>query len=140
MGIYTALRVLEPAEIFDFCKQYNIKRHGKVEKRLHCTVLYSRDLNTFPEADNSVHECVPTHFEMLTDSNGNNCVLALMLHAPSVADRHSSLMKMYSCTYDFPEYRPHITLSYNFSGDIKSLPLLISSVKLGCEYSEKLKE
>ena len=48
-------------------------------------------------------------------------------------------MAQYGATYDFPVYSPHITLSYDFSGEILNLPVYNQPIFLDSEYVEDLK-
>jgi hypothetical protein len=63
----------------------------------------------------------------------------MKLNAPTVVARHLQIMAEYGATYDFPVYTPHITLSYNFAGNVESLPAYNESIVLGNEYVEDLK-
>jgi len=49
--------------------------------------------------------------------DGGNC-LVYIYDCPDLSARHEWIMNMYDATYDFPEYIPHITLSYDV-GDLK---------------------
>ncbi len=63
----------------------------------------------------------------------------MKLNAPSVVARHLQIMAQYGATYDFPVYSPHITLSYDFSGEILNLPVYNQPIFLDSEYVEDLK-
>lgn len=41
-----------------------------------------------------------------------------------LSDRHNEIMDLYEATYDYPEYKVHVTLSYDIGDiDIKDLKI-----------------
>ena len=72
----------------------------------------------------------------------NKNILVLLLDAPSLVDRHNQIMNDHKGSYDYPEYIPHVTISYdvkdfcldnfdlNYFSDIMFVPIL--------EYAEPL--
>ena len=67
--------------------------------------------------------------------------LVVVLKSEYLVNRHKELMTNYNLTYDFDEYIPHITLSYDIGNfdisklDIKDLP---SNFTINTEYKEDL--
>lgn len=48
--------------------------------------------------------------------------LILLLHSPWLVMRHNELRRVHDATHDYPEYIPHVTLSYNIGDfDISTL-------------------
>lgn len=84
---------------------------------LHCTVTYSR--RPCPELGDYRPD-IPIGadvlgFRIFSMQNGNRC-LVLELHSDDIMDLHKYAMEL-GCSYDYPDYTPHITLSYNYPYD-----------------------
>lgn len=87
---------------------------------LHTTLLYSRKNlpNYEPLAKyQSPYVATPTGLEIFQTRSGKNC-LVIPLNSEDLHQRHADLMIDHDAEYDFDEYRPHVTLSYD-AGDIK---------------------
>lgn len=140
-GVYVALRVLGAANacLDTFMAENNIPIVGtEKEPRRHVTVIYSRTYAAVEPVRTKLYQAYGAGFELFHTQDGKNC-LVLLLDAPAVAKRHEELMQQHSLTYDFPEYRPHITLSYDAGDlDVASLKFPDFCCVLGDEYVEDL--
>ena len=141
-GTYVGLRVLSPAnsQLYSHFVEAKIPvKKSTFDKRLHMTVIYSRkhcpNLKVSP-AIKHVAEFID--YDIFTGS-GTERVLVIKLSAPSIIARHVQLMAENNATYDYPTFIPHITISYDFTGDIIGLPPIDFPIILGEEYSEDLK-
>lgn len=141
-GTYVGLRVSEKSHdsIKNFCHTNNIPtKPGYFDRRLHTTVIYSRKhCDGLVAQPDTQHVAEFIGYDLFT-ADGKDCVLVMKLNAPTVVARHLQIMAQYKATYDFPVYTPHITLSYNFTGEISNLPVYNESIVLGNEYVEDLK-
>ena len=55
--------------------------------------------------------------------NTNGKCLVAVLDSKELNNHFDKIHRGYGCSYDFPEYIPHITLSYSFVGEVpKDLP------------------
>ena len=129
--------------IADFIKDNKIPNPTKTEK-LHCTVIYSRaHVPNFKAAGKyqSPMVCKPKGFavwDTQPDEDGNKArCLVLELSCPEFKARHRELMKEYpEATYDYPEFKVHVTLSYNLGDmDEKDLPEIKQELRLVEEYT-----
>jgi len=114
------------------------------EKEFHSTLLYSRvSLPTyvpqgeiFPvwEAPSSLYS-----LEKWIDTDGKT-ILVLTYSCKNLEDRHSYLMNKHNATYDFDEYKPHITLSYDIPEEfnIDNINIEELEIQISNEYAEKL--
>ena len=114
--------------------------------KLHTTLLYSRKhcpnykpLTTY----DAPLIGTPTEFdvwESQADNDGKKSrCLVLEYDCKGLDDRHSELMKEHDATYDYDEYKTHITLSYDVGDmDIKDLPKFTDDLEIDGEYSEDL--
>jgi hypothetical protein len=80
---------------------------------IHLTLLYSRKyLPNYEPATLTDMWAYPKGYHIFEGRN-NKSILVILLESEDVTKRHLELMKQHKATYDFPEYRPHITLSYD---------------------------
>lgn len=85
-------------------------------KKMHCTLLYSKKHcpNYEPAGDlDPPLEAKPKKLEIWPSESNGTRVLVMTLDAPKIVDRHKELMDAHDATYDFDEYKPHLTLSYD---------------------------
>lgn len=88
------------------------------EDKFHTTLLYSRrylpnytalgELEPVATSDDVVYE-----LEIWPSGSGEKNVLVLKYDCEWLSERHSRLMAEHGATWDYPDYIPHITLSYN---------------------------
>lgn len=149
-GIYAGVRFDDDTakRIKTFIEENEIP-NGVPNNKLHTTVLYSKKhLPNFKAADKYDKPLIgkPTDFDVWKsqpDEEGNmtNCLI-LLYDCQQLIDRHESLMKEHNATFDYDEYNPHITLSYNI-GDMsidKLDPADIGDINIVKEYQEELKQ
>lgn len=77
---------------------------------LHSTICYSRVYVPFLPKTSSDFVSSKNHLEIWDTPDG--AALILVLNSPHLQLRHE-LANILGATYDFPDYKPHITLSYN---------------------------
>lgn len=110
---------------------------------LHITVAYSRKPISITALGKLEPPAIvkPKHYSIFHTRSGENC-LVVEVDAPELVARHNEIMKDYGASYDFPEYKPHFTLSYDcgYDFDIRSLPPLEEVPTLVChqEYASEL--
>ncbi len=126
-------------------------QHNKIPNslnvnKIHSTLLYSR--NYLPEYKpvgkfNEPWTGKPKHFSIFKSNpknggDGSNC-LVLEYECKKQSARFAELMKKHDATYDFDEYKPHITLSYDVGNlDYKNLPMIEEELEIVEEYGEDL--
>lgn len=140
-GTYAAVRPLHPdaQHLKNVMKDYGVPNPEKADK-LHCTLLYSRKhLPNYVPDTSMTHVVCVSSLEMWLTRSGKNC-LVMKLDAPSLIDRHKDLMTMHDAEYDYPEYKPHVSLSYDIGDyDITELKKnLPKTFILSHEYQEQL--
>jgi hypothetical protein len=143
-GTYVAVRVHPDSArlIKNFCKLHRIPiGSSDFERRLHSTIIYSRKECPDLEADPNYEVTATFDGYALFNAGGPDgplTVLVAKLFCPDLEVRHRYLMAAHQATFDFPSFRPHITLSYTFNGDIDDLPPIEFPIMLGNEYAEEL--
>jgi hypothetical protein len=96
----------------------------------HCTIIYSR--TPVPAAETIKYPTkVVAHvmgYDVFTTKDGGKC-LVMRLHCPQAFELNAALNKL-GATSDYPEYKPHVTISYNYTGDIDPTKLPIPQFPL----------
>lgn len=114
--------------------------------KFHTTLLYSRKHLPDYEPKGEYEESLvgtPTGFEKWPsqpDEDGNvSMCLVLKFDCPELTQRHHDLMDEHQATFDYPEYKTHITLSYNV-GDLQcaDLPDFPENLEIVGEYGDDL--
>ena len=86
---------------------------------MHCTLLYSRkhcpDYKPLGKLNRPLHIQFGG-FEIWPTQDKKHALI-VRLDAPEMIARHNNLMKEHGATYDYDEYKPHITLSYDVGKD-----------------------
>lgn len=90
-------------------------------EKMHTTITYSKD-NSVPDyqCDGELEEPIEAEidsFDLFPTAEGKKCLVA-KLNCPEFHKRHN-LMRDLGASYDYDEYIPHITLSYN-AGDLSA--------------------
>jgi hypothetical protein len=129
-----------------FGKENNIPNMISPSK-LHCTILYSRKYLPEYKACGKYEKPLvgkPVEFDIWKTSPSDpkedktNC-LVLKFECDDLVARHKDLMKEHGATFDYDEYRPHLTLSYNVGDlNIKDLPMYDGPIEIEEEYQEDL--
>lgn len=142
-GTYVAAKFSDKSkdDLTKFIKDNNII-NSVAPNKLHVTILYSRkdcNLNYNNKLDTE-YQGKPEKFEVWKSQSGKNC-LVLKLQSDQLSERHKFLMDKHKATYDYDQYKPHVTLSYDVGEDfdLKSLDIdKIPTLTLSTEYGEPL--
>lgn len=105
---------------------------------VHTTLLYSRKYLPNYEPLGDIKEIAKVNGFKIFETQDNKRALVLTLDCPFLINRHNELMKEHKATYDFPEYIPHITLSYDIEDrQIEDINFK-ETLELNQEYKEDL--
>lgn len=110
-------------------------------KDIHSTLLYSKKhLPNYKALGKTSIKATMQKLHVF-DTFDKKRALVLFLDSPDMIKRHRELMKEHDATYDYPEYIPHITLSYDI-GDIEIPDVKVlkgmSELNANEEYQEEL--
>lgn len=105
-------------------------------KDLHVTLIYSKKTMDDFSADGVLE--VP-YIATITGFANYNGVLVCELDCPDLEIKHTDLLHRYNGIHDYDSYSPHVSLSYNFQGDVDKLPVFDGNIKLVDEYMERAK-
>jgi len=133
----------------DYIHENNIP-NGVAPGKMHTTLLYSRKYCPDYTAQGKISPPwigTPSELDVWPTKGKNRdepekrC-LVLKYKCTELSDRHKSLMDEHNASYDFPDYLPHITLSYDIGDlDEKELPdvtKFLGEIKIVDEYGEDL--
>lgn len=125
--------------LVDFMTKHQIQNPEPADK-LHCTILYSRKhLPNYVPMPKLTFVAIPTSLEIWPESGKN--ILVLKFDSPGLQARHKELMNTHQATWDYPDYKTHITLSYDAGDiDIKTLDysMIAKPIIFTNEYQEDL--
>lgn len=149
-GTYAGVRFCDNTKdaIQTYMDENNIPNMLDKEK-LHSTLLYSRKHcpNYTPAGDTSMtgypDEFVVWNTQAPAGKEGETSrCLVLKYHCPELEKRHADLRAEHGATHDYPDYTPHITLSYDIGDtDVEQLPDIskfLSQINIVHEYGEDL--
>ena len=142
-GLYVAVKYNQSAgdDLLDFIKKYNIPSTMKSED-FHTTLINSRKCADIQDLDDDMGDseigAKPTELHVF-ETFDKKRALVIKLDCPYLLERHKYLMQKYNLTYDYNEYIPHITLSYDIGEmeipkDVKFLEFF----RIQAEYQEEL--
>lgn len=104
-----------------YCAAYDIPNPVPAGE-MHTTLIYSDKGCLNFEHQEKYDQDIKANFAGFDMFGEDKNVLVVKLKCPELHDRHNELMDEYDLSYNFDEYRPHITLSYDASGvDISKL-------------------
>jgi hypothetical protein len=112
-------------------------------EEIHTTILYSRQPTDDPVLKSKCHYIGrPAGFEVWdtkTEDSKSGKALVMRVKCSDLEGRHKKLMKDLGASYDFPEYKTHVTLSYD-CGDVdpNKLPLPTFDIIYNEEYGKVL--
>ena len=121
-GLYVAVKYNQSAgdDLLDFIKKYNIPSTMKSED-FHTTLICSRKFADIKELEDDLVDseivAEPTELHVF-ETFDKKRALVIKLDCPYLEERHKYLMQKYDLEYDYDEYIPHITLSYDI-GEMK---------------------
>jgi 2'-5' RNA ligase len=111
----------------------------------HCTLLYSRVVHASYVPDkNLTHLAHFKEWKVFESKESKKKCLVMAVESKSILARHEYLMRTLGATYDFPDYIPHVTLSYNLGPDYQAkdpndvFPPFNSPLVLADEYRMEL--
>lgn len=132
MGIYPTDECSE--KISDWCMSNKI---DNVHDEFHTTIIIDK-VKPFAEA--------PERYDPPLKIKAKDCnfdlfgpeknILVVTYSEPILTKRHNKIKEENNIEYDFPEYIPHITLSYGFDGKIEELPTWTIDLELSEEYTK----
>lgn len=108
-------RIVEnPYDIIKWAKEQGFAKNV-IPRDMHVTLAYSRDAVDWPAPDDDT-VVVKSHGGREVTTLGPNGAVVLKFQSPSLSRRWADLCSK-GCSYDYDEYVPHVTLTYE-PGDV----------------------
>lgn len=108
---------------------------------LHTTLVYSanKTIDGFePQEIDQV--ATPDQFDIFSGSDGKKC-LVIKLNCDYLKNRNKEIVSKYGVVEKWPEYKPHVTLSYDYEGGIPDAKVLKNmTFNIKNEYMEPIRE
>lgn len=123
-----------------FCKENNVPKRFRRD-RCHATILYSKKPCPGIKPMGKLNEKAAFKgWDIFPNYDNTKKVLVMLLDSPWMVSRHNELMDKHDASYDFDEYKPHVTLSYDVGNDfdVDKLPDFPQELSLINEYYEDL--
>ena len=123
-------------------KDINVPNPIPVSK-MHVTLIYSRKYLPDFKPRGKLKEVIkttPTKLDIFKSKEGVN-VLVVILESEALTNRHNHIMDTHEATYDYDEYKPHLTLSYDcgdFDVNEHDITKLLETITFDEEYDEEL--
>jgi 2'-5' RNA ligase len=118
-GTYVSLLLSEESQR-DLVKRFRLLGIMRYDDPydFHCTVCYSR--KPIPDVKHYIFP-MPVHarvdkWDVFPTQAGGKC-LVLRIESSMVAQIHYDIRQAYGATYDYPEYKPHVTVRYSYNKD-----------------------
>lgn len=124
-GTYVNMKLSEDSnlELQKFLRERNIPSDDPAG--FHCTIVYSRkpcpdckfyqfNLPIFARVDK---------WEVFPTQKGGQC-LVLKLECPEMIQAHEDIRNAYGATHDYPEYKPHVTICYDYNKEAYPSPII----------------
>ncbi|QHJ78966.1 MAG: hypothetical protein [Caudoviricetes sp.] len=140
VGTYVAVTFSkESLDMFErLQRKLNLEKKTPTDK-MHSTILFSRKKIDFPVLSD-VYETASkkVQYQVFETQTGKRA-LVLLLDSEYLTHRHNLGMSL-GATYDYPEYHPHVTLSYDIGDmEVSTKPFnLATEPVIVAEYMEDL--
>lgn len=145
-GTYYAARPTDETReaILDFLADNKIPNPLTTDL-IHCTVCYSRvwcaeralgDLDPHWKGEFESYNVWPTSSDVEEEEEPATC-LTMSFKCPEMHERHWYLRRN-GATHDYPEFKPHVSLSYDIAHDYDhaALPIYTGPLHFNHEYSK----
>lgn len=143
-GTYVGIRFDDETKnkILNMMQELGLKSPISADK-LHSTLVYSdkKNLDGFKSTAGVKASAKPKKFSMFDNSqNPNTKCLVVELDSDYLHSRHSDIVSKYGVEEKFTEYKPHITLSYDYDGDLPDDNLLnsLGMLNISDEYDQPI--
>lgn len=142
-GVYMAAKYDDDtlSVIVDMMERHHIP-NPLSSRDIHTTIVYSRVPVPGLQATENIdppEQATHIGYEVWPSQKDSNC-LVMLLDSTFLHSRFAHAVDDLGATYDYDEYKPHITLSYDVPKDFdpSSLPTITTPLNIISEYTEEL--
>lgn len=143
--LYVRRDVLNAAEIIAHFKAQGFTS-TLPDDDMHVTITFSRATVDWMKMGENWSDngkgglTIPAGGPRLMDAFGQNGEAKVLLFSSSALSWRHEDMKRNGATWDHPEYQPHVTISYDFDGDLSEVEPWRGKIELGPEIFEEVNE
>lgn len=134
-GIYCCAKPTQETKdaIKSFCAAYDVPKPLSATD-LHCTLIYSDKIDDEFESIPTYEKPLQAKFKGFDLFGDDKDTLVILLDSSDLQARHKELMGKYDLNYSWPDFTPHISLSYDAAGfDIDKLDKYSGALMFGGE-------
>lgn len=136
--LYVKRNVINAAEIIEYFKEQGFETTLQPHD-LHVTVMYSKAKVEWPESDDDRIVIQSARDREVTPLGGGGAVVQ-RFYSKTLTRRWQELCD-HGCSYDWPEYKPHVTITWNAGDlDLTKVSPYTGEIVLGPEIFEELDE
>lgn len=139
--LYVCRKVVNAAEILAHYRAQGVGELVAADD-MHVTITYSRqpvNWMQMGEAWESELKVNAGGARLMEAFGANQDTLVLAFVCSSLSWRHEGMVQA-GASWDWPDYQPHVSISYAFDGDIESIEPWRGEIKLGPEIFEAINE
>ena len=130
IGIYFGILVSQKSlqSIYQWCLEYGIDMTNNAspyESRIHATIFcakqhHGKSPNDFQEHVDPTKNFIatPLSWVLIKGHNTNQSCLALKISCNDLEEYHQQLQKKTSLIHAFDKYEPHVSIHYNYNGEM----------------------
>jgi len=133
-GKFIAVKVKNAKEVYDWYINQGIEVIP--EDELHCTIAYSKKDFEYTLSKEDIY--IPESSSKL-EKLGDAGAIVLKIYSQELQDRFNRCINA-GATYDYPSYKPHITISYSEVDNLENIKQPDFDIILGDEYTNELEE
>lgn len=140
-SLYVYRKVLNAKEIRDHYEKQGIGNLIDADD-MHVTITYSRtpvDWMRMGESWASELTAQPGGPRVMEAFGHNNDTAVLSFSLSDLTWRHDEMVQK-GASWDWPEYQPHVTISYGFEGDVSEIDPWQGEIRFGPEIFEEVNE
>ena len=139
-GLYVGVKFKGTKELYErFVKDNNIDNPVEYDD-LHVTIIYSTKYDDFNIYDYTPGDDFGVSFDgyKIFKTKDGTKALVMKLDGDVFKEAHGQMMKNQDLDYSYDEYIPHMTISYDFDGDVSKLKAPKFDLEFGDFYKEDL--
>ena len=145
--LYVSRKLLNATEFLKWAKAQGFTETTPA-KDLHVTVLFTRDRVDWMKAHTDWNEdedgnlTIPAGGARIVEPLGDKGGVVLLFNATRLSWRHEQLKREVGCDDRFPEYQPHVTITYEAPEglDLDTVEPYTGALKFGPEKFEEVEE
>ena len=118
--------------------QKTFKSFTELEEELHCTIIYSKKPCICEVQTLEKDATITAKFKGYSLFGSENDILVAEIESKELRERYEYLMTKHDFISDYREYKPHITLAFNYKDKLDDLPTINTDIILKNEVVKEM--